>query len=94
MLFLNIYAGLGYLIQTTHINWICKVWVHLINKRQQETDGLLGKKTNSMKETYYGGNERENYNCLNLTQLLDLNLTQLLVALFFNLSFLTAGLLW
>ena len=72
MLFLNIYAGLGYLIQTTHINWICKVWVHLKNKKGQETHGLLGKKTNSMEETYYGGNECGNYNCLNLTQLLDL----------------------
>ena len=44
MLFLNIYIGLGYFIHTTHINCILKVWVDLMNERQQETHGLLGKK--------------------------------------------------
>ena len=44
MLFLNINTGLGYFIRTTHINWSYKVWVDLINERQQETHSLLGKK--------------------------------------------------
>ena len=37
MLFLNIYTGLGNFIRTTHISLILKVWVHLIDERQQET---------------------------------------------------------
>ena len=45
MLFLNIYTGLGYFNCTTHINCIHKVWVDVINERQQETHGLLGKKS-------------------------------------------------
>ena len=35
------YTGLGYYIRTTHINWTQKVWVDLINEKQQETHGLL-----------------------------------------------------
>ena len=43
--FFNMYAGLGYFVRfTLHINTIHKVWVTLINERQQETRGLLGKK--------------------------------------------------
>ena len=42
MLFLNIYIGLGYFIRATHIKWIQKVWVDLMNERQQETQGLSG----------------------------------------------------
>ena len=35
----------GYFIRTTHTSWIPKVSVHLINERQQETHGLLSKKS-------------------------------------------------
>ena len=42
MLFLNIYTGLRYFIRAAHINWIHKVWVGLMNERQQETQGLSG----------------------------------------------------
>ena len=45
MLFLNIYTDLGYFIRTTHMNWIYKGWVKLINERQQETERFLGKKS-------------------------------------------------
>ena len=45
MLFLNIYTSLGYIICITHINWIHKVWVDLINEGQQETHSLFGKKS-------------------------------------------------
>ena len=37
-----------------HINLIYKVWVELINERQQETQYLLGKKADRMEETYHG----------------------------------------
>ena len=74
MLFLNIYTGLDDFIRITHVNWIHKVWVHLINERQPETHGLLDKK-----KEFHGINllpgqwvHPENYNCLNPTQLLDL----------------------
>ena len=40
-----------------HINMVHKVLVDLINERQQETHGLLGKKTNPMEYSYRGGNE-------------------------------------
>ena len=33
MLFLNMYTGLSYFIGTTYIDWIRKVWVHLINEK-------------------------------------------------------------
>ena len=54
MLFLNIYNGLGYFIRTTHINWIHKVWAYVISKRQQETNGLLGKKRLSWNKPIMG----------------------------------------
>ena len=40
-----------------YINIIHKVWVDLINEGQQETQGLLGNKTNLMEQIYRGGNE-------------------------------------
>ena len=46
--FLNIYIGHCYFIRATHINLIRKVWVDLINERQQETLSFLGKMVNSM----------------------------------------------
>ena len=45
MFFLIVYTGLGYFIRTAHINLIHKVWVDLIKERQQETHGLLDKKS-------------------------------------------------
>ena len=45
MFFLIVYTGLGYFIRTAHINLILKVWVDLIKERQQETHGLLDKKS-------------------------------------------------
>ena len=67
-------TGLGYFIRITHINWIEKVWVDLINERQQETHALLGKKSkfhgiNLLREQWV---HPENYDYLNPTQLLDL----------------------
>ena len=56
------------------INLIHKVWVDLINKRQQETHGLLGiKKLIPWNKPITGQwVHPENYNYLNPTQLLDL----------------------
>ena len=66
-IYVYIYTGLGC---TTHFSLIHKVWVDLINERQQKTHSLL-----SQESEFHGINlkiNRENYNYLNLTQLLDL----------------------
>ena len=74
MPFLNIYTGIAYFICTTYISFIHKVWVNLINQRQQETHGLLGKKIEFHGINLLRGKSvhPKKYNHLNPTQLLDL----------------------
>ena len=73
-LFLKIYIIIGYYHGTTHINLIHKVWVNLINERQQKTHGLVGKKSEFHEINLLRGQwvHPENYSYLNPTQLLDL----------------------
>ena len=72
MLFLNIYIDLDYFVSTTHTNLIHngKRWFDRINERQQETHGLLSKKSEFHVILHRGKwVHPENYNP---TQLLDL----------------------
>ena len=72
MLFLNKHTGLGYFIITTYQNnLIHKVWVNLINEKQQNIQGFLDK----ISESSISRGQwvlPENYNYLNPTELLDL----------------------
>ena len=70
MRFLNIYTGLGYFIRTIHISLIHRVWLYLINERQQEDHGLLDKRSEFHEINLLRGHP-ENYNYLNPTQLLN-----------------------
>ena len=74
MFFLIVYTSLGYFIRTAHINLIHNVWVDLIKERQQETHGLLDKKSKFHGINLLQGHwvHLENYNYLNPTKLLDL----------------------
>ena len=46
--FFNIYMPVLAISFVLYINIVHKVWVDLLNERQQENHGLLGKKTNPM----------------------------------------------
>ena len=72
-LFLRTYIIIVYFISTTHVNLTHKVWANLINKWQEETHGLFGKKGEFNRINLLLGqwvHPRKNYNYLSLTQLL------------------------
>ena len=88
-----IYTGHGYFIRTTHTTLIHKVWVDLINDRQQETHDLLRKKSelhgrNLLREQWV---HPKNYNYLNPTQLLYLCCS---VVQFIRLDIVARTMLW